>query len=220
MRIILLTLFVIISSISQSEELELNCIFDNYNAINRTYTQKVIKSWSPTIQKHVINSDNTSYWNEGRIDGQVIVNDSKKVKIKYELKSKYITRWTFLFFKTTKKASIYMEFPGYVAPGDVWGTCKETKINNKKPVKKSNANNENQENISDKLVCYRHGLYNGKYIREAQRRNLNCKSENKEKIKSSDKITNKTEKAENKCKELGFTPATENYGNCVIKLMD
>ena len=43
---------------------------------------------------------------------------------------------------------------------------------------------------------------------------------NQEKINSSDKITNKTEKAENKCKELGFTPATENYGNCVLKLMD
>ena len=220
MKIILLTIFVIISSIAQSKELELNCKFDNYNGINRIYTQKEIKSWSPEIQKHVINADNTSYWNEVRIEGKVDVNNNKKIKIKYELKSNYITRWTLLFFKTTKKASIYMEFPGYVAPGNIWGTCKETKINDNKPVKKSNSNNENQENISDKLVCYRYGLYNGKYIKEAQRRNLNCKSENKEKIKSSDKTMKKTEKAENKCKELGFTPATENYGNCVLKLMD
>ena len=76
------------------------------------------------------------------------------------------------------------------------------------------------ENISDKLVCYRYGLYNGKYIKEAKRRNLNCKSKNEENINSSDKITNRTEKAEKKCKELGFIPATENYGNCVLKLMD
>ena len=74
--------------------------------------------------------------------------------------------------------------------------------------------------MSDKLVCYRHGLYNGKYITEAKRRNLNCKPENEDKTNSSDKVTNKTEKAENKCKELGFTPATESYGNCVLKLMD
>ena len=70
------------------------------------------------------------------------------------------------------------------------------------------------------MVCYRYGLYNRKYIKEAKRRNLNCKSKNKENINSSDKITNRTEKAEKKCKELGFTPATENYGNCVLKLID
>ena len=56
-------------------------------------------------------------------------------------------------------------------------------------------------------------------ITEAKRRNLNCKPENEDKTNSSDKVTNKTEKAENKCKELGFTPATESYGNCVLKLM-
>ena len=113
-----------------------------------------------------------------------------------------------------------MEFPGYVAPGPIWGICEETKTHNQNSVKNLNTNDENLENISDKLVCYRYGLYNGKYIKEAKRRNLNCKSKNEENINSSDKITNRTEKAEKKCKELGFTPATENYGNCVLKLMD
>ena len=220
MKYILIILFLVTSSIASTEELELNCEFDNYNAVTRNYTQRVIKSWSPPIQNHFIKADNTSYWNQVRIDGRVIVNDSKKVKFKYEFKNKNIVRWNFVYFKTTKKAAIDMEFPGYIAPGTIWGNCKETKSNKEETIKKSNSNDQSLENISDKLVCYRHGLYNGKYIKEAKRRNLNCKSENKEKINSSDKIINKTEKAENKCKELGFTPATESYGNCVLKLMD
>ena len=220
MKYILIILFLVTSSIANTEELELNCKFDNYNGITRNYTEKVIKSWSPPIQNHVIKADNTSYWNQVRIEGRVIANDNKKVKFKYEKKGKYITRWNFVYFKTTKKAAIDMEFPGFIAPGTIWGNCKETKINNIKSIKNSNANDESLENISDKLVCYRHGLYNGKYITEAKRRNLNCKSENKGKINSSDKIINKTGKAEKKCKELGFTPATESYGNCVLKLMN
>ena len=220
MKYILIILFLVTSSIANTEELELNCKFDNYNGITRNYSDRVIKSWSPTTQNHVIKADNTSYWNQVRIEGRVIANDNKKVKFKYEKKGKYITRWNFVYFKTTKKAAIDMEFPGFIAPGTIWGNCKETKINNKKSIKNSNANDESLENISDKLVCYRHGLYNGKYITEAKRRNLNCKSENKEKINSSDKIINKTGKAEKKCKELGFTPATESYGNCVLKLMN
>ena len=220
MRFILIVLFLITSSIACSKELKLNCKFDNYNGINRAYTERVIKSWSPPIQNHVIKEDNTSYWNQIRIEGRVSVNNSKKVKFKYELKRKYITRWNFVYFKTTKKASIDMEFPGYVAPGPIWGICEEIKTHNQNSVKNSNTNDENLGNISDKLVCYRYGLYNGKYIKEAKRRNLNCKSKNKENINSSDKITNRTEKAEKKCKELGFTPATENYGDCVLKLID
>ena len=220
MKYILIILFLVTSSIANTEELELNCKFDNYNGITRNYSERVIKSWSPTTQNHVIKADNTSYWNQVRIEGRVIANDNKKVKFKYEKKGKHITRWNFVYFKTTKKAAIDMEFPGYIAPGSIWGNCKETKINNKKSIKNSNANDESLENISDKLVCYRHGLYNGKYITEAKRRNLNCKSENKEKNNSSDKIINKTGKAEKKCKELGFTPATESYGNCVLKLMN
>ena len=220
MKYILIILFLVTSSIANTEELELNCKFDNYNGITRNYSERVIKSWSPTTQNHVIKADNTSYWNQVRIEGRVIANDNKKVKFKYEKKGKYITRWNFVYFKTTKKAAIDMEFPGFIAPGTIWGNCKETKINNIKSIKNSNANDESLENISDKLVCYRHGLYNGKYITEAKRRNLNCKSENKEKNNSSDKIINKTGKAEKKCKELGFTPATESYGNCVLKLMN
>ena len=220
MKYILIILFLVTSSIANTEELELNCKFDNYNGITRNYSQRVIKSWSPTTQNHVIKADNTSYWNQVRIEGRVIANDNKKVKFKYEKKGKYITRWNFVYFKTTKKAAIDMEFPGFIAPGTIWGNCKETKINNKKSIKNSNANDESLENISDELVCYRHGLYNGKYITEAKRRNLNCKSENKGKINSSDKIINKTGKAEKKCKELGFTTATESYGNCVLKLMN
>jgi hypothetical protein len=220
MKYILVLLFLFISSIASSEESVLNCKFADYNSINRTYTQRVIKSWSPTIQKHTIKPDKTSYWNGPGIEGKVTVNDSQKIKFKYEYKGKDITRWTFVYFKTTKKASIYMEFPGYIPPGDIWGSCDETKSNYEKPAKNSNTNNDSLANISDKLVCYRYGLYNGKYITEAKNRNLNCKSKNEEKTKSSDKITNKTEKAENKCKELGFTPATESYGNCVLKLMD
>ena len=221
MRYIFIIVFLVTSSIASSEELELNCKFDNYNAVTRNYTDDVIKSWSPTIQNHIIKTDNTSYWHQWRIDGRVVTNDSKKIKFKYENKTQQaIARWTFIFFKTTKKATIYMEFPGYIAPGDIWGTCEEIKVNYDKPVKNSNTNNDSLANVSDKLVCYRYGLYNGKYITEAKRRNLNCKSENEEKTNSSDKITNKTEKAENKCKELGFTPATESYGNCVLKLMD
>lgn len=220
MKYIIIILFLFTSSIASGEELELNCKFDNYNAVTRDYTERVIKSWSPPIQNHVIKADNTSYWNQVRIEGKVSVNNSKKVKFKYELKRKYVTRWNFVYFKTSKKAAIDMEFPGYIAPGTIWGSCKETKSNYEKPVKNSNSNNDSLANISDKLVCYRYGLYNGKYITEAKRRNLSCKSENEEKTNSSDKITKKTEKAEIKCKELGFTPATESYGNCVLKLMD
>ncbi len=185
MRYALIVLFFVTSSIANSEELELNCKFDNYNGINRTYSQKLIKSWAPQIQTHIINSDKTAFWNEVRIEGKVKLNDSKKVKFSYELKRKYITRWNILYFKTNKKATIDMEFPGYVAPGSIWGNCEETKTNIKKTLKNS---------ISD--------------------------GENKDKINSSDKISNKTEKAEKKCKELGFTPATENFGKCVLKLMD
>ncbi len=221
MRYIMIILFLFISSIAKSDELELNCKFDNYYAINRTYSQNLIKSWAPQIQTHIIKSDKTAYWNEVRIEGKVKVNDSKKVKFSYELKRKYITRWHLVYFKSTKKANIDMEFPGnYIQPGSIWGTCEESKRNNRKAVKNTDTNNESLENISDELVCYRFGLYNGKYIKEAKRRNLSCKSEYEEKTNSSDKITNKTEKAENKCKELGFTPATESYGNCVLKLMD
>jgi hypothetical protein len=221
MKYILIILFLVTSSIANTEELELNCKFDNYNGITRNYSERVIKSWSPTTQNHIIKTDNTSYWHQWRIDGKVVTNDSKKIKFKYENKTQQaIARWNFVYFKTTKKAAIDMEFPGFIAPGTIWGNCKETKINNKKSIKNSNANDESLENISDKLVCYRHGLYNGKYITEAKRRNLNCKSENKEKNNSSDKIINKTGKAEKKCKELGFTPATESYGNCVLKLMN
>jgi hypothetical protein len=221
MKYIIIILFLFTSSIASGEELELNCKFDNYNAVSRNYTHRVIKSWSPPIQNHIINTDNTSYWHQWRIDGKVVTNDSKKIKFKYETKTQQgITRWTFIFFKTSKKAAIDMEFSGYIAPGTIWGSCEETKSNYEKPVKNSNTNNDSLEKISDKLVCYRYGLYNGKYITEAKRRNLNCTSENEEKTNSSDKITNKTEEAENKCKELGFTPATESYGNCVLKLMD
>ena len=221
MKYIIIILFLFTSSIASGEELELNCKFDNYNAITRDYTERVIKSWSPPIQNHIIKTDNTSYWHQWRIDGKIVRNDSNKIKFQYEKKNQQaIARWTFIFFKTTKKAAIDMDFPGYIAPGTIWGSCEETKNNYEKPAKNSNTNNDSLENISDKLVCYRYGLYNGKYITEAKRRNLNCKSKNEEKTKSSDKITNKTEKAENKCKELGFTPATESYGNCVLKLMD
>lgn len=220
LRISLLIFFTIVSSLVHSEELELNCKFDNYNATNRAYTKRVIKSWAPELQKHLIKSDTTSYWNEARIEGKVEVNNSEKIKIKYILKTKYITHYTFLFFKTTKKATIYMDFPGYVPPGDIWGSCNERKINQKKSIQNSDLNDENLDNISDKLICYRYGLYNGKYIKEAQRRKLNCKSKDNEKTDTKNKINNKTREAEKKCKELGFTPATESYGSCVLKLID
>lgn len=185
MRIILVMLFLTTSSFANSEQLELNCKFYNYKGINRTYSQNLIKSWSPEIQTHIINTDKTAYWNEVRIEGKVKVNDSKKVKFMYELKRKYVTRWHIVYFKTTKKASIDMEFPGYIAPGSIWGTCEETKSNYKQSSNSSNSNDDN-----------------------------------KDKINSTEKTLNKTEKAEKKCKELGFTPATENFGNCVLKLMD
>jgi len=220
MKYIIIILFLFTSSIASGEELELNCKFDNYNGRHGEYSESFIKSWSPQIQNHVIKTNNTSHWNQVRIEGRVVVNDSRKVKIKYELKRKYITRWNFVYFKTTKKASISIIFPGYIDAVSVWGTCEEIKNNYTNSVSNSNVNDESLENISDNLVCYRHGLYNGKYITEAKRRNLNCKPENEDKTNSSDKVTNKTEKAENKCKELGFTPATESYGNCVLKLMD
>ena len=108
MRYIIIILFLFISSIANSDELELNCKFDNYYAINRTYSQNLIKSWAPQIQTHIIKSDKTAYWNEVRIEGKVKVNDSKKVKFSYELKRKYITRWHLVYFKSTKKANIDM----------------------------------------------------------------------------------------------------------------
>ena len=221
MRFFILISFLIITSIVHSDELELNCKFDKYNAINNAYSQRVIKSWAPETQSHVVNQDRTSFWSNWQLEGQVKVNDSKKVKIKYKLKTqKYITHYDFIFFKTTKKATIFIEFPGYIAPGSIWGSCTERKNIDKNTVKKTNENKENLENISDSMVCYRYGLYNGKYIKEAQRRNLNCESENKDKDNSSVKTINKTEPAENKCKELGFSPGTESFGNCVLKLMD
>ena len=210
MRYIVTILFLFTSAIASSEELELNCKFDNYNGRHGEYSESLIKSWVPQIQKHVIKTNTTSYWNEARIEGRIFVNDSRKVKLKYKYTSKYIVYYNFVYFKTTKKASINVIFPGYIDGGSVWGTCEEIKNNYTNPVNNSNVNDESLENISDNLVCYRHGLYKGKYITEAKRRNLNCKPENE----------NKTEKAENKCKELGFSPATESYGNCVLKLMD
>jgi len=220
MRYILTILFLFTSAIASSEELQLNCKFDNYTGVHGEYSKSFMKSWSPQIQNHVIKTNTTSYWNQARIEGRVIVNDSRKVKLKYKYTGKYIVYYNFVYFKTTKKASISVIAPGYIDPGSVWGSCEEIKSNYKNSVSNSNVNDESLENISDKLVCYRHGLYNGKYITEATKRNLNCKPENEDKNNSSDKVTNKTEKAENKCKELGFTPATESYGNCVLKLMD
>ena len=82
MKYILIILFLVTSSIANTEELELNCKFDNYNGITRNYSEGVIKSWSPTFQNHVIKADNTSYWNQVRIEGRVTANDNKKVKFK------------------------------------------------------------------------------------------------------------------------------------------
>ena len=216
-----LMFFLFLPSLVFGNQLKLECELKDYNGINRSYTPRIIKSWIPEKQTHVIDTD-SAFFKNLRVEGNVRTNNNKKIKIfyNYQNSAKQWAKYDFIYFKTTKKVAVSLSFPGYQPIGDVWGTCKEIKINDNKSVKKSNSNNENQENISDKLVCYRYGLYNGKYIKEAQRRNLNCKSENKEKINSSDKTMKKTEKAENKCKELGFTPATENYGNCVLKLMD
>ena len=38
--------------------------------------------------------------------------------------------------------------------------------------------------------------------------------------KIKNKITNKTIDAEHKCAEIGFKKGTENYGKCVLKLLD
>ena len=38
--------------------------------------------------------------------------------------------------------------------------------------------------------------------------------------KNINSISKKTLVAENKCSELGFTPGTENFGNCVLKLLE
>ena len=222
-RIIILTLFFL-PSFAYSEELKLECKLDNYNGINRSYEVNVIKSWVPVSQTHIINVDKTSRWNNRKIDGEVKKNNTKKIHIKYDYKNStgQWAKYDFLYFKTSKKVAIGLIFPGYQPLGDVWGNCLEIKLVNKKPTENLNSKKDSLENVSDKLVCYRHGLYNGTYIKEAKRRNLNCKSENKNKNKiiNSDSISNKTEPAETKCKELGFKKGNENFGNCVLKLMD
>ena len=103
-------LFLFTSAIASSEELELNCKFDNYNGRHGEYSESLIKSWVPQIQKHVIKTNTTSYWNEARIEGRIFVNDSRKVKLKYKYTSKYIVYYNFVYFKTTKKHQLMSFF--------------------------------------------------------------------------------------------------------------
>ena len=99
---------------------------------------------------------------------------------------------------------------------------KQNKVN-KTQDKKNNSLVSKNEQISDFLVCYRYGSYNGKYIKEAKLRGLNCTNQEQLKQKSSvnDKnpINKFTYNAEQKCEELGFLKGTEKFGDCVLKLL-
>lgn len=186
MKTIIFLTFFLIPYFAYSEGLKLECTLKDYNAVNRSYSPSVIKSWVPENQTHIINVDKSSFWNNLGIDGVVKINNTKKINIKYEYKYKGSSgqwaKFDFLYFKTTKKVSIGLIFPGYQPVGDIWGSCIEIKSVTKKLMEKS----ENKNKI----------------------------------INSVSTINNKTEPAEIKCKELGFKKGTENFGNCVLKLID
>tara|TARA_E500000178_G_C16944495_1_gene718093 strand:- start:296 stop:742 length:447 start_codon:yes stop_codon:yes gene_type:complete len=99
---------------------------------------------------------------------------------------------------------------------------KQNKVNKIQEKKNSSLVSQNEQ-ISDFLVCYRYGNYNGKYIKEAKLRGLNCT--NQEQLKQKSSVHNKnpinkfTYNAEQKCEELGFSKGTEKFGDCVLKLL-
>jgi hypothetical protein len=81
LRYILTILFLFTSAIASSEELELNCKFDNYNGRHGEYSESFIKSWSPQIQNHVIKTNNTSHWNQVRIEEGLLLMIVEKLKL-------------------------------------------------------------------------------------------------------------------------------------------
>ena len=131
----------------------------------------------------------------------------------------------FIFFcvSSATQSSTILNCPSCSLEREYCKNCKKEKKSNAKPPKSKKL--LNKAKVTDSLVCYRYGHYNGKYIKEAQLRNLNCNNQNKLKKKLSFKsnqnpISKKTIYAEEKCIELGFKKATEKFGDCVLKLLD
>lgn len=130
--------FLLVFSHSFADTLE--CSFDNYK--NSFYRDSVAKSWIPTSQTHEINGDNIFYEEKG-IRGKILENSDTKIKWKYYKDTRSSTgqlsrtKFNFIFFKTTKKASADVDFTGYRDIESVWGNC---------------SYNINQENTNNKLI--------------------------------------------------------------------
>jgi len=84
----------------------------------------------------------------------------------------------------------------------------------------SSSFNEIKKNSSDFLVCQRFGKYKGEYMKEAEKRGLNCNSDEGKKDYKLNSINSKTKGAEGKCTEIGFKKGTEKYGDCVLKMIE
>jgi len=125
------------------------------------------------------------------------------------------------------------------------GTQWEKRFQNE--ANKRNINCEEVTNSAEEICLYAYNkitdnwstLFSArKYVEKAKKLGVSCKpkdqedlknesSKNKNKIQikenvilNSNKITNKTKDAENKCTEIGFTKGTEKYGDCVLKMLE
>jgi len=231
-------IFFIFPNIANANS-ELNCTFDKY-ATAQGASMKVIKSYIPEEQNHLIKDDKSSLYLDYGLEGRVTKDTSKKVEFRYEfVNTNTNITIRYVFFRTNNKTAVYMAPQGYLDIGPVWGTCQENKNASGDYIRYSDATEEQvcnevaialgEDGLSFNIqITNEDGtVKNQGWIDEAKRRwgeDYGIKCQNVMRASQSPITTtsspSKIDKAKATCTDLGFTAGTEKHGECVLKVMD
>ena len=215
MKYLLKTLVIILISIkmlsishaNSSNNFTLNCKMTKYDIASLSdytpYGLSTVKSFIPSNYILHFTQKGIRYA-KYKID--VLKNTNNKIYFQYiaEDKSHIHDYLTFrpikhIFFKKTKKLNV--SFWMFEDGIEIWGDCYKETINHVTNFKK-NTNKEEK-------VLSQSKISSNKKIKTISNSN-----------KKINKFTNKTIEAEDKCTEIGFKKGTEEYGKCVLKLLE
>lgn len=237
--------FVAFSTSSARGDVKLSCTFTKYN--NSGYEISQAKSWIPEEQNHIIQDDGVAKHALYGLKGTVRKDNEKKVEFQYEDEHKGLpVTWKYIYFRTTKKATVSVDFKNFKDISNVWGSCSESAVNGDDWI---NPQKANDKEICEKVFLIMPGfsaeitktspegtVVSDLWIEEAKRRWGVSYSKDKKSychriVVGTDKIqsepvsgesssSKKLESAKASCSELGFVLGTEKHGDCVLKLID
>ena len=196
------------------------CNMNDYSQTN-PYTETFVKQFIPTNFNISIFDDyiiaDSEFVPEG-VRGEIIERTDKKIKLSFsQTDTHYRPETVVTLFFTNFRITAYTTFDGgYIPTGPAWGACSL----GSPPLALDNPQSFSA-NITEPASTINFSMTEEEFYKQDAEEKQ--QSENISSTEASNDTSNLKEQvqfAKKTCEDIGFTPKTEEFGNCVLRFLD